>query len=72
MSLGNGILFIYRFYILSDIFKFLYIIKNYSLQVISQDGDPNAVPTNINMSSVNRPDKVAPHGIGEFRGYHHI
>jgi hypothetical protein len=45
---------------------------NYSLQTISTDSDPNASPTNINTSSASRPDKIAPHGIGEFIGYHHI
>ena len=45
---------------------------NYSLQAISQDADPNASPTNINTSSVSRPDTVAPHAISEFIDYHHI
>ena len=45
---------------------------SYSLQTMSQDGDPNAIPTNINMSSPNKPDKIAPHAIGEFRGYNHL
>jgi hypothetical protein len=44
---------------------------SYSLRTISIDGDPNATPTNINMLSSNRPDKLEPHSIGEFRGYFH-
>jgi hypothetical protein len=44
---------------------------NYSLATISQDGDPNASPSSINPNSPSKPDKVAPHGLGEFLNYNH-
>jgi len=44
---------------------------NYSLATISQDGDANANPTSINPNSTSKPDKVVPHGLGEFVNYNH-
>jgi hypothetical protein len=44
---------------------------NYSLSTISQDNDENANPQSINPNSPSRPDKLPPHGLGEFIDYNH-
>jgi len=47
------------------------VAGNYSLSVISQDGDSNSTPNSINPNSTPKPDKTAPHGLGEFVNYNH-